>query len=355
MFKVALICYVTADHQVGAGHLVRSKALTESILFPHRLYVTGKGVLIKETFSNATYFNDTFSISDKIARLLVSNDYVMLLIDSPQVPHEVWGVEHERLLKITIDDYGGNHIRTDIIVNGNADSSSGYTGLSDWTLLLSGLKYLPIRPEFANVGNGRSINRTGRRVGFVIGSGADAQDWAEVILTLDINGNEWKDVIMVTSSSMPDFKKIKQSAKIKGISVVNGLNVNEMASFYSHCDVCVMTAGMCLYEALAAGTSVVAYPILSGMEKETAYFEKKKVIVNLGKKGFDPQTMTDTVNRLLDSAEERNQMYRMGRDLIDGKGVTRIAQVLMSVYSEVIKGLPKRKVLASIKKEIFSV
>ncbi len=353
MSKIALVCYVTAGHQVGSGHLVRSRTLIESLLLPYRLYVFGKELIIKEAFPKATYYDTSCGFSNEVSKLLIEYTTVILLIDSPTVPKEFWDIEHDRLLKITMDDYGGGHIRADIIVNGNADSSFGYTNLHSWTLMLSGLKYLPIRPEFTNVGKDRAINPKGRKVGFIIGSGEEAKNWAEVLFKLDIYENEWVDVKMVTASTMPNFKKIKQIGQANGISVITGLGVNEMVNFYFDSDVCVMTAGMCLYEALAAGTSTIAYPILSGMEKEVAYFEKRNVIVNLGKNGCNPKVITNAVNSLLDSPVERNEMYRKGRSLIDGKGVNRIAKVLMQFFSKIDRGLDKKEALKSIGKEIL--
>lgn len=346
---VALVCYLNADHRVGSGHLVRSRAMIEALSFPYRLYTFEKKLLVQEAFSQAIFINDTGGIAKKITQLLSDHAFVILWVDSPEVPAEIWEIEHDRLLKVAIDDCGGDRIQADIVVNANAAASHAYNGLQEWTLLLTGLKYLPIRPEFGNVGKGRDLNPTGRRVGFVIGGGDAAQKWTREILSLEIVNNKWHNVRMITSRYMPDFEDVKRIGQAKGISVITGLNANEMASFYSSCDACVMSAGMCLYEALASGTPVVAYPILSGMETEVAYFEKRNVILNLGKKGGDPKTMTDTVNSLLDSPAKRNEFSRKGRSLVDGKGIFRVAQVLMRVHSMLVEGLDKKRVLISTK------
>jgi len=347
-----IVCYLPADQQVGSGHLVRSKSIIEAFSFPHQIYRSGNGDLLKETFPDGIELKDPDEFAASITRLISIHSLVILWVDAPEIPKQIREIEHERLLKIIVDDYGGFRVRADVIVNGNAGTSSGYNGLPDWALILEGLKYMPIRPEFSRAGNKKDNDRNGRRVGFVVGSGDEAAEWGNLLLSLNIGENKWSTASMVVPRTLPEFEDFLKRGNAVGITPVTGLDGNEMAAFYSSCDVCVMTAGMCLYEALAVGTPIVAYPVLPGMEKEAAYFESNNAILNLGKKGGDIKAISDAVNCLLDSSSRRTEMCRQGRRLFDGKGAFRISRMLLKVHAGIVGGGDKGNVLASVKKEI---
>lgn len=347
--RVALVCYLDAGHKVGAGHLVRSQAVIEQLSFDHHLYTIGHSRLVRETFSAGDHITDAGNLKTTFCRLLSEYNLVILWVDLPVVPAWIWEYEHVRLLKVVVDDYGGNHIRADIIITPNAAASWGYTGLLEWALLLSGPKFLLLRPAFKQIRRVPDSRLTQRRVGFVAGSGAAAHQWVHGLLSLDPGAYGWSQVSMVVSKYIPDYQQIKHIGQAKGITVSSDLDAAEMASFYAGCDVCAMTAGMSLYEALAVGTPVLAFPILDGMAAEVAYFEKHHAIVNLGTEGGDLEKLAETVNSLLDSPARCRKMARAGRNLVDGKGVNRISRLLTRIHADLAAGMEKQQILFSLK------
>lgn len=348
MNDIAVISYLEADYDVGLGHAIRLHSLLEHFPYPYDHEVIGKGDAIRDIFPESEVHGFQTDVGKLIKQTTEEHHLTLLITDHPNVPVVMWEIEDESLLKIAIDDIGSSRLRSDIVVNCSAcPQYHVYPNLPEWAVSLFGLRYLPLRPEFGNISAAESRPKNGQSLGFVTGSSFAAEEWVYFILSLDFERDGWSRARLIVSPTLRSFDKARGIGKEKGIEVQTNLTAREMVNFYNTCKVCVMTAGMALYEAFAAGATVIAYPTQPDMIPEAEYLEKQQMLINLGRNGDDRGVLTAAVDDLLKDGDKRQTLKKKLRKMVDGKGAERIAKVLAGIVCDCLEGQTK---IAAIQK-----
>lgn len=342
MNDIAIISYLEVDHNVGLGHAVRLRTILDSLRWAYDHIIIGKGDWIRTVFPSGVICEFQSDLIKLIKKTTEEHRFTLVITDHPNVPVIMWEIEDKTLLKVAIDDVGSSRIRSDVVVNCSACTRYHvYPNLPEWAISLFGLRYLPLRSEFGNISAVTSHRRNGQSLGFVAGSSFAAEEWVYFILSLDFERDGWRGARLIVSPTLRNFDKVKKIGKEKGIEVKTDLTVREMVDFYSTLKVCVMTAGMALYEAFAAGVAVIAYPIQSDMIPETEYFEKRQMLINLGRDGNNSCVLTKVVDGLLKNDEKREMLRERLHGAVDGKGAERIGKILTEVVQDCLRGESK--------------
>lgn len=351
MNDIAIISYLEVDHNVGLGHAIRLHSLLDHFPYPYDHKVIGKGDAIRDIFPESEVHESQTNVRKLVKQTMEKHRLTLLITDHPNVPVIMWEIEDKTLLKIAIDDVGSSHISSDVVINCSACTQYHvYPNLPEWAISLLGLRYLPLRSEFGNISAITSRRRNGQSLGFVAGSSFAAEEWVYSILSLDFERDGWRGARLIVSPTLRNFDKARKIGKEKGIEVETDLTAREMVNFYSALKVCVMTAGMALYEAFAAGVAVIAYPIRPDMIPEAKYFEKQEMLINLGKNGNDPSVLTAAVDDLLKDGGKRQTLKKKLCKMVDGKGAERITKVLAEIVHDCLEGQDKITAIKKCKK-----
>ena len=344
---ISVVVYFQADDSIGLGHCVRVRALVDSLPFERRLVLAADGELAASYFRDAKRypFSDILEILAEECRAAL----VILITDHPNVPEKILNFNHSRLIQVAIDDIGSAVLHSDILLN-----CSGYPGYHRYSSMqngisLLGLKYLPLRIEFCQAAR---LASRGKCLGVMAGSSQIASDWVRVVLDMDLSQIcSPKDVRVVMSPSTQQFAEIQQFGAAKGISVRRGLTSAEMVEFFQECRLCVMTAGMSLYEAFCCGVPVVAYPIHPDMKAECAYYEAEGLIVDVID-GMNEVALVDAVRRIWTDSESLESLSARARAQVDGQGIRRVSSVIAAVVRKCAGGEARAMAVASTRKEI---
>lgn len=346
---ISIVVYLQADSIIGLGHCVRVRALVDALPLEYRLVLVADGELAGSYFQGA----ERHSRNDilKVLAAECSASLVILIADCPDVPEEIWNFKHPRLIQVAIDDIGSPALHCDILLN-----CSGYPGYHRYPSMqngisLLGLKYLPLRAEFGRVA--RFIQR-GKYLGVVAGSSQAASDWIRAVLDMDFSQLcSPEDIRVVMSPSAQQFVEIQRLGAEKGISVRRGLSSAEMLDFFQECRLCVMTAGMSLYEAFCCGVPVIAYPIQPNMMPECAYYEAEGLLVNVVD-GMNEATLVGAIQHVWADSEALERMSASARAQVDGQGLMRVSGVIAAVAQKCAGGENKAMAVESMRKEIYN-
>jgi len=320
-----LVLCTEADAEVGLGHAVRCAGLLEALTTSHMLTVIGGGPILASLFPHARHLNaPDWTRIDWHMLSLQSVDLV--LADIPFYRPRDWSrVRHADAPLVVIDDHGGK-IEADVIFNGTVlPEYHHYDACLSLEKLYVGPDYALIRPNFAATS---WLGPSSDIVTIVIGSGAQAQDWALSLARLGSGAFNGSQVRLVTSRSFDALEKLQTLCAQGGIELHLSLSASKLAQMLSESGVALVTAGMLLYETVASGVPTVAYPQIPDLTREAAWFADRGACINLGLHNNHPELAAKAVNELLTNPQVARVMSHIQRSLIDGHGISRVAKIL---------------------------
>lgn len=251
-----------------------------------------------------------------------------LLIDSYQVTPEYTrkiksSFPHMQL--VLMEDFGKTDCTADTIINYNIygeDCAGHYKGVCRHMLL--GCSYMPLREEFA-----RQPYKTGKKVKNVLlttGGGDSLHIAPTLVKELAVKKEFCFHVVCgMFSDSLPTLEKL--AAENKNIKVYT--EVKAMWELMAKCDAAISAAGTTLYELCAAGVPAVCFSFASNQILPAQSFAKYTPMLYAGdfregKEYFVRRVETCLKELAQKPSEQRKEISRECKRLVDGKGAERI-------------------------------
>jgi len=340
--KRKILIRLDADHHVGLAHAVRvSKILSlgqseYGAAWDFEVHVMGNMPQIDRFFKGQVHrhplLENQQSEREKAMQLVkVARDIGadMLLIDHPHVSKISWDIyARTGLPLVAIDDEGGP-VRADLIFNGTIlEAYHHYPHMKAKENIRAGGKYTLINPCFRQHPwtNPRDLSLI-----TVIGSGDRACDWALKLTGQDGPLSRLAAVkkTIVVGAAFPKMDALRKKCHDHNIGLHQGLDQDAMAALFSQNMMGLITGGMIVYEALAAGLPVIIFPQEKNLPPEADYFAKQGCAIDLGYEGgMDMDIVKAEIMTIMASPDKRLDLSRKGQKLIDGKGMFRTIEAI---------------------------
>lgn len=332
--NIKILACLDANHQIGFGHAVRVSSILHQLKFAHSVILAGDAQLLNDMFPwqrvypiSVTHHNAFFALLDEVKPDLI-------LIDHPSPGAGFWEMMSSHasgIPVVAIDDEGGE-FDADLIVNGTVpEQYHQYTLLKRKAKLLLGEEYALIRPIFGKTTWTESEEAS---VVIVVGSADRASSWASLLASGMVDISKWGRVRMIVGRAFPNMSELEQSCSEFGITLESGLSGEHMAVALSQASVVLITGGMVVYEAIAVGVPAVVFPQVENMIPEAEWFAERGCIVNLGyEDGMNADLISEKVLDLLSSSSKRISMSTLQREVIDGEGISRVANEISQLLT----------------------
>lgn len=318
-----LLVRLDANNNVGYGHIVRTGGLLEQIKTPLSPVIVGAlddpPIGIAETLP---YSNSAGGSALEEAIAAVKPDAI--LVDLPAWVDRPWAAfKRAGVPVIAIDDEGGP-VEADLIVNGTAlDEYHRYDEPGPPARKLIGPGYALLRASFGAISWRQPATP---RLLIVIGSGERAHNWAHRLVDSGLDGLPVAAVDIVVGAAFADLENLKCRDPV---TIHQKLPAAALAELMANASVGLMTGGMVVYEALAVGLPVVAFPLIANMVPEIAWFAARGSISDLGYDGgMDMSLVRERVAALLGDKVAAKAQSAAGRAIIDGQGSRRVARAI---------------------------
>ena len=271
---------------------------------------------------------DVRYLEDKIDKILDEEMPEVLFIDFPHhVSRSEYGDNAKKrgISNIVFDDMLLNGETADVVINPSlvitkqprVNSQSFYTG-GGYTVINGSFRDKPFHL--------RNIRKDVKNILITMG-GSDPTCQTEKILNalLDLNLNLNIDVVI----GMAYREKLQVASNRLQVKIHH--DVKNMAELMAKADIAFVAGGITLYEAASMGLPVIViaqdkYQELAAMEFQKRGFGKYL--------GFFSDVTKDMVSEsfkeLLNDYDRRKGMSDIGRRLVDGKGVYRVAEIIKS-------------------------
>lgn len=335
-----------ANEQIGMGHIMRcltiAGAAKKSGIRTVFLLAdeTAVGVLEEQGQEYCVLHIDFRSMEaeteedGKLWSILQENRTCVpvLLLDSYHITPEYL----ERIRKsfpeiktVLMEDYGKTLCTADTIINYNIygeDFKEYYKDFCRYMLL--GCKYMPLRGEFTK--QPYAIREKVKNVLLTTGGSDSLQIAPALAKSLALEKEFCFHVVCGRfSESLPILKEI--SSENENIKIYT--DVKAMWELMAECDVAISAAGTTLYELCAIGLPTICFSFAENQRLPAQSFEKRTPMLYAGdygegKDSFVRQVKKEFGELTKKSMEQRREISKELRSLVDGRGAERIVAEL---------------------------
>jgi UDP-2,4-diacetamido-2,4,6-trideoxy-beta-L-altropyranose hydrolase len=232
---------------------------------------------------------------------------------------------------LVIDDLAHlAHYHADVLLNQNINAERlAYRHDAD-TVLLLGTPYALLRPEFSvSHDRRRDMPAVARNVLVTMG-GADPDNVTlKVIQAMAHPALQNLDVRVVVGPANPHLNSLREELEGSVGNVQLLSHITDMADLMAWADVAISAGGSTCWELACVELPGVVL-VLADNQKEIAHvLAEYEAAISLGDASqLDVRDIADTVLRLIHDYSLRSSMSEVGRVLVDGKGASRVVDVL---------------------------
>jgi len=269
----------------------------------------------------------------QVLELARDRDAEWIMVDGYQ-----FDAKYQRSLKaaglkvLFVDDTGQcEHYYADLILNQNAHANEKMYGNREaYTRLLLGPRYAMLRREFKFWRRWkREVPKAATKILVTIG-GSDPDGLTlrlvEALPKICARGIE---ATIVVGGSNPSMTKLRQAVAGMGAGIHLVSNAGNMPELMAQSDIAVICGGGTAWELLYMGCAILSYARDTVQEQILKELSVIGAARSLGAvDAFQEATLARAIEELLLPTGRREAMARLGRKLVDGKGTSRVLQVL---------------------------
>ena len=343
-----LVIRADASGQIGTGHVMRCLAIAQAWQEQ-----AGQVIFILVNKSS-TIENRLLLEGMKVVYLSVevgSNEDAQQTIDFAQRFDAEWivvdgyhfGASYQKTIKdfglslLFIDDYGhADHYYADLVLNQNISANQDlYTSREPYTRLLLGTKYTLLRQEFLSWRDWqRVINPIASKILVTLGGSDPDNVTLKVIQALQKVNNNNLEVIVVVGASNPHHEMLQAEFVESKLSVSLRRNANNMPELMAWADIAISGSGSTCWELSFMGLPSLVITIAENQRAIANELDARSLIVNLGwHQQITLKQISLAVEELIDKRNEREEMSKRGRELVDGNGANLVVSQMINMLA----------------------
>lgn len=328
-----IVLRVDGGPEIGYGHLVRSSALAEELL------TAGHTVTVATTTPEpaSTIFPEASNIVELPIRddpepfvdwlETAAPDAVFIDVYPADTVYQQAVRDHVRLA--VLQDDTRHTVCADVFINANlyaADLDHKYLGQLPETCL--GPKYVLLRREIREKAAENPPWREQPKQAIITMGGSDIGGLTPMVVRA-FDGCELRvDAIVGPGCSEELERNVRRVAADSAADIRVSRNPDNFVHLMSQADFAVSTASTTIYELLALGTPIVSIPVVDNQEKNAAALQTRDT-ATVVQRDASEETFRSAIREYITDAELRRKRQVQGRELVDGKGVERIAKILL--------------------------
>lgn len=345
--------------RIGLGHIMRSLTIADALMekvgrdaIIFACADEGSADIARQRGFFARSFNTDFTrMEDELSQwqYLTDGDSI-ILVDSYQVTDEYLKALKQYGRVVYMDDMQNHTYPVDAVINYNIfadrDKYKELYGSLDNCYL--GCEYIPVRPQFTD--SDYEVKEQISNVLITMG-GADFYNIAgavysclhDAVSELADKNQGRSDKLpgisdnvkfhVISGMFSPGYEVLKQKEK-ESDDIVVYHDVTDMAGLMKQCDLAITAGGSTVYELASLGLPFICLSYADNQEPAVDFIGKK-IAVNAGAYNKDAaatmQRVKETFFEQYSDYEYRKEAAKREREVVDGKGATRIAERLIAL------------------------
>lgn len=326
MSKIAIRFKASPTH--GMGHMVRQLHL---------------GKALREAGHSITYFIDDYKPSlDALAgfdfkiiqpdEVFISHEYPFDLAIIDQKDNAADYIQSLRRYVgkiVDFEDLGEGRQCVDLLIDCNLDETEK-SNVSANVKALFGLPYTILHPDFEHYNKMPRNFPPAPRTALVTLGGTDPNNLTAPLVKTILEQNNSLAITVLTGPGFTDWQSLEKLQLIWNHLQIRH-NISNMAETLSGHDAVFCSGGITLHESMATGAPAIVLNQVPHQEKKAKYFEKLGAAINLGLAyNWDSRLVAKA---LALTREQLESMSRIGKQLVDGKGIQRVLAELQKLLN----------------------
>jgi len=336
-----LVIRADANTRIGCGHLMRCLALAEawrdrgghvvlvaaneSSRLDQRVRSEGiELVSLRSAYPDPGDWKTTLSVLDAHRDALVVVDGYHF-----DPTFHGWVKEAEHPVMVIDDNAHLDHYRADVLLNQNIHARHLNYSCEPTTRLLLGTRYVLLRREFrAWEGWKREIPRRASRVLVTMGGGDPHDQTGKVLNALDRIDADLQITVVVGGANrhLPELRS-QAAHSVHSVRMVE--DAREMSGLMAWADVALTAGGSTCWEIAFMQLPMLVMVTADNQRAVGAGLQASGSAICLGWwEQVSEQEIARSLERVIGDAAQRSSMARLGRQLVDGRGVERVLRVM---------------------------
>ena len=224
---------------------------------------------------------------------------------------------------VSFEDLGPGRNHVDLLIDCNLEPEQA-EHIADRVKVLFGLPYSTLSPDFSLYHDRKRHFPPILENCLISLGGTDPNNLTLKLAKLLLHK---KRKLKITVLAGPGFSDSENIARLQSEQLTVLSNISNMAeTLFAH-QAIVCSGGVTLHEALAVGTPAFVVNQVPHQEDKARFLQSKGAAINLGLgNNFDVQKLLESLDM---GMEEREELSRAGKALIDGQGIHRVADELI--------------------------
>ncbi|MBX9852776.1 MAG: UDP-2,4-diacetamido-2,4,6-trideoxy-beta-L-altropyranose hydrolase [Cytophagaceae bacterium] len=278
------------NSSIGLGHITRCIALAEILKddFEVNFIIKSPSEEIKKNISKVT---SKLVVIDEVSNIeeislysgyLKPDDIIVLDGYNFDTNYQL-AIKKTRCKMVCIDDIHKYHFVSDAIINHNPAVHLSDYSLELYTKLYSGFDYALLRKEFIEQAKKYRIIKDFDTL-FICVGGADPNNLTYKFLSISLNLNFFKKIIIVTGSAYSFNDKLNKLVNVSNIPVLHlsNLNVNEMINVMCESQVAICPASSISLEVFCVGLNLITGYFVENQKQLANYIHKAQLGYSIG-------------------------------------------------------------------------
>ena len=342
MSAASLVIRADASIEIGTGHVMRCLALAQAWQDAggRALFAMAKSTsaiqlrLATEACPIVPVTSAAGMADDARQTIAMAREHQAdwIVVDGYQ-----FGMDYQRAVKaagfelLFLDDYGhARHYSADIVLNQNASASSElYMDREPQTQLLLGPRYCLLRREFEAWRDWkRTVSSVCHRVLVMMGGSDPENLTARVIDALALARLDDMEATIVIGGSNPHFARLENRAAQSGQSIKLRRDAVNMAELMAAADLAISAAGSTCWELCLLGLPALLVELADNQTELVKDLDRRGCAIRVGDRMVLVEQIADQLRRVVRSQELRRSLSERSRELVDGRGATRVVSAL---------------------------
>lgn len=337
--NLKLLFIVKGGRDFGMGHLMRSATLfaylvTKGALGDGVCFLTNDDPIAIQFLKEKDIPFKIYS-SSYLTEYLTDYHYLkadIIIIDCLEMSQEELCLVRSMGDKmICFDDTGLISDYADVVINGQYLNNDRKQRRNQRAQYFVGPQYMVMRDSFRLFHEKERIyNPIGGRILICIGGAGYWESLHTIIQSLA--KVPVREILALTgyTPSYDFLSRLVWERMETRVQVVE--KAEEMAPLLYDCDLAVIAGGFLKYEAAAVGTPSVILSFVDHQHHLAKEFERYGCAVYMGRyTECSGDSLFKTVEELLFSKEKREKMGKRGKALVDGRGLERVSDIILSI------------------------
>jgi UDP-2,4-diacetamido-2,4,6-trideoxy-beta-L-altropyranose hydrolase len=318
--------------KIGSGHYFRCLAIAQQLQKQKKkviFLVKNKTELLKHENKKIQYIQlEKGSEQIRIRHCKKLADRIKLFIIDLPAYSELYAKELKADNKIIIfDDVGNKKLDCDIIINGTiVKKFQKYNIKNQNTKVCLGSKYLILRNQFYKTKKNYNVSISIKKIVVTFGGNDEKNYSYKITKFLCQNGYN------VTVILGPTYKKNKRILDLskKFLNLQIRQNVKNISKLFITQDLVICSVGITVYELACLGVPCIMIPDTKLQNIMANEIQKQGFGINFGKLENNLEELRKNLSKL-EPTDKRKKISKKGKKMIDGKGLSRVVKILLSL------------------------